>query len=405
MNKEFFINKRKELLNLLENNSAVILFAGEPVTSSADQFFNFEVSRNFYYMTGVDVPYSIVLMIKVESTTHEYLFVQKKDETKEKWTGILPSVDEYSKISGVALDKVSYIDEFAQKAYEELSKFSVKKLYMDNTQAYASFDSFKTFSEKAYPEVADVSQIIFEMRAVKSPEEIEEIRESIAITQDAISYFANNMTPGILEYELKACFEYAVAKKDAGLAFATICAADKNAVILHYPYGRDAINEDSMVLLDCGAAKRYYCADVTRTLPVGGEFTQRQKQVYDIVLKANKLVAEIAKPGETLMSLNDAVKELFDVELKKLGLVADTDEVVKYYYHSVSHSLGLDVHDPLSKTTPLEEGMVITDEPGLYINEWNIGIRIEDDLLITKDGCEVLTKEIPKEVADIANLF
>ena len=196
-----------------------------------------------------------------------------------------------------------------------------------------------------------------------------------------------------------------MAYQDAKLAFGTICAADKNAVILHYPYGYDEIDSNSMVLLDCGAAKKYYCADVTRTLPVCGEFTEKQKLIYEIVLKANKLVIEKARPGETLFSLNEEVKKLFFDELKNIGLVQQPEDVVKYYYHSVSHSLGLDTHDPLEKTTPLCPGMVITDEPGLYIKEWNIGVRIEDDLLITENGCEVLTKEIPKDVDEIKYMF
>lgn len=405
MKKEFFINKRRELAEKLDNNSAALFLSGEPVTSSGDQFFNFEVSRNFYYLTGTDIPHSALLIIKKANTCDEYLFVQPKDETKEKWTGILPTCEEYSELSGIPIDRIKYIHEFYEFIKVLNEEYVFSKIYLDLKQHNEGYELMKPVYENMAEKITDISDLLFEMRAVKSNEEIAEISESIKITHDAISKFAQQMKPGIKEYQLKSAFEYEVAYQDAKLAFGTICAADKNAVILHYPYGYDEIDSNSMVLLDCGAAKKYYCADVTRTLPVCGEFTEKQKLIYEIVLKANKLVIEKARPGETLFSLNEEVKKLFFDELKNIGLVQQPEDVVKYYYHSVSHSLGLDTHDPLEKTTPLCPGMVITDEPGLYIKEWNIGVRIEDDLLITENGCEVLTKEIPKDVDEIKYMF
>ena len=171
--------------------------------------------------------------------------------------------------------------------------------------------------------------------------------------------------------------------------------------MMHYNTNREEIRPGSLLLMDLGAKYGNYCSDITRTFPADGKYTPRQKQIYNLVLSANRAVAEAARPGITLKDLNDIAKKVLGEGLKELGLIAEAEEVGKYYMHSVSHSIGIDCHDACFTGDVLQPGWIISDEPGLYIDEEEIGIRIEDDLLITEDGCQVLSREIPKDPDEI----
>jgi Xaa-Pro aminopeptidase len=181
---------------------------------------------------------------------------------------------------------------------------------------------------------------------------------------------------------------------------------------LHYPTPFDTIKQDDLLLMDLGARCSYYCADVTRTVPVNGHYNDFQKSVYEIVLGCNKMVAAMARPGITINDLQKATVEYLASECLAKGFISKKDDIINYYFHGISHFIGLDTHDPylnpLSKEykdVPLEPGMIISDEPGLYMADKGIGIRIEDDLLITEQGCEVLTRDIPKEIADVERIL
>ena len=206
-----------------------------------------------------------------------------------------------------------------------------------------------------------------------------------------------------MEYQVQAEFEYKVKSLGAdGMAFPTIAGSGINGTMLHYETNHDVCKENTLILLDLGARVKGYNADITRTYPVSGKFTERQKAFYNIVLKANQAVAAEARPGVTLKDLNDLCKKVLAEGLIELGLIEKEEEVGKYYMHGVSHHLGIDVHDvTVPEKAKLEPGMIITNEPGLYIDEEEIGIRVEDDLLITEDGCVVLSQDIVRTVEDI----
>ena len=211
-----------------------------------------------------------------------------------------------------------------------------------------------------------------------------------------------NLKPGMKEYQAQADFEYMVHYLGAeGPSFQTIAGSGKNGCMLHYETNRETCQDGSLLLLDLGTRWQGYCSDITRTYPVNGKFTDRQRQVYEIVLRANKEVAAQAKPGMTTRELNDICKKVLAAGCMELGLIEKEEEIGKYYMHGVSHHLGIDVHDVTVEGVKLAPGSVITDEPGLYIDEWEIGIRIEDDLLITEDGCEILSAGIIKEPDEI----
>lgn len=210
----------------------------------------------------------------------------------------------------------------------------------------------------------------------------------------------------MMEYEIEAYFNFELNKRGIKeFAFDTIAASGKNATVLHYSSNNTKTQDNELMLLDLGAQYQLYNADISRTFPLNGKFTERQKQVYNIVLKANEEVMKAVKPGVTLMELQNLCKSILAEGCKSIGLIKEDSELSKYYFHGVSHPLGLDTHDVGSRGMKLEAGMIITDEPGLYIEEEGIGIRIEDDILVTENGYENLSQSIIKSVEDIESFM
>jgi Xaa-Pro aminopeptidase len=241
-----------------------------------------------------------------------------------------------------------------------------------------------------------------QLRTIKSEDEVNELKKAIKITEEGIKSLMKNAKSGIMEYQLEAHFDFVL--KNSGVrdyAFKTIAASGKNATVLHYSQNNSLIGENDLVLFDLGAQWNYYNADITRTIPASGKFTERQKEIYNIVLKAQLETIKIMKPGTPFLELNKTTRKVLTEELKRINLIKEDSELSNYYYHGVSHYLGLDTHDVGDREAVLTPGMVLTVEPGLYIAEEGIGIRIEDDVLITEDGNEVLSPDIIKTVEDI----
>ena len=237
---------------------------------------------------------------------------------------------------------------------------------------------------------------------IKQPEEIEEIKKAISVTNKGILALMKNVKPGLYEYQVESYFDQQIKFNGAsGIAFKTIAASGGNGCILHYHTNNTIIKDNDLVLFDLGAEYNLYKSDITRTIPANGKYTERQKEIYNIVLNGQKLVFSNIKPGITTKELNQILIDYYKVELKKIGLIEKDEEVVKYYFHGVSHHLGLDTHDVAIRDLPLQPGCIITVEPGLYIAEEGIGIRIEDDALVTEDGVINLSSEIIKEISDI----
>jgi Xaa-Pro aminopeptidase len=249
----------------------------------------------------------------------------------------------------------------------------------------------------------DAHPILAKLRQIKRPVEVENIKKAIEITGRGINAMLKNARAGMYEYEIEAYFDFEL--KRAGVkdfAFKSIAASGKNATVLHYSENNCKAADNDLILLDVGAQYGYYSGDITRTFPVNGKFTPRQRELYDIVLGGNRLIVDTIKPGIEFKSLNIKLKEYYAAELKKIGLIENADEVSKYYYHGVSHMLGLETHDVGRHNEGLlKAGMVLTVEPGLYIAEEGIGIRIEDDVLVTENGCEVLSPDIPRTAEEI----
>ena len=403
MKKEFYKNNRNKLINKIEDNSIVILFAGNAPKKTADEKYLFTPNRNFYYLTGIDEEDHILVLLKINGVTRDILFIKEVDEVREKWEGKTIRKEEVYDVCGI--ENVQYLNSFNGFIEKELLNNDSLNIYLDLEKGNFSYNFLSEIKDKYFNiNIKNIFSEIAKLRLIKDEEEINRMRKAISITIEGVKELMKNSKEGIREYELEAYFDF-VCKKNGvkDFAFKTIAAAGKNATILHYVTNDSKLKDGDLILFDLGAQYKYYNGDISRTFPINGKFTERQKEVYNSVLYVNQRIIEEMKPGVKFLELNSLAKSLIAKECIKLGLIENEKDVDKYYYHSIGHSLGLDTHDVelRNRDVILEAGMVYTVEPGIYIEEEGIGIRIEDDILITKDGNEVLTKDMIKTVDEI----
>ena len=409
MNKEFFKKNREKLIEKIEDNSVIVLFAGNAPKKSGDENYPFTPNRNFYYFTGINEEGPILILSKIKGIVNERLFIKEIDEERERWVGKSIRSNEAEEISAVKnIDYLGNFKEYLNRVFSELEEINLY-LDMERDSFYELETIGENFSEevkKRYPfvRIKNIFPKIIPLRMVKSEEEIKEMKKAIEITIKGVESLMKNAKAGMKEYELEAYYEFVCRSNGIkDYAFKTIAAAGKNATILHYVDNNSEIKDGDLILFDLGAQNNYYNADITRTFPVNGVFSERQKEVYNAVLRVNERVIKTIKPGLEYKELNKMATEWIAEECINLGLIKDKKEVSKYYWHSIGHSLGLDTHDISNKdrNTIFKEGMVWTVEPGIYIEEESIGIRIEDYVLNTSDGVQVLTKDMIKTVEDI----
>lgn len=406
-----FENNRKKLVESMKENSLLIMFAGNAPYRSSDQVYKFTPNRNFYYLTGINEPNIVVTILKTEKEAIETVYVEREDELMAKWVGRSISKSEASEVSNIKFTK--YLDELDSTISSYIDRRGIEKIYLDLERQSIDIPSTKSQDmanvlRVKYPHVKikNIFNKIAKLRMTKNEKEIELIQKAVDITKEGIVSMAQNITPGMKEYQVEAYFDFKIKTLGASYhAFPTICAAGKNATTLHYEDNNQEAKDGELILFDLGAEYDYYCSDISRTIPVNGKFTDRQKQIYQIVLNAMKEVEKNTKPGITLGNLNDVAKKALAKGCIEIGLIEKEDEIGRYYFHSVGHSLGLDTHDVWVANSKLKEGVVITNEPGIYIEEEGIGIRLEDDLLVTESGCINLSKDIPVEIEDIESIM
>lgn len=408
MNK--FENNRNKLESLLETNELFILFSGTAPCKRGDEYYPFSPDRNFYYFTGIDEEECIFLTITTEQVVAKTttLYIKRPNGVMAKWVGENISAEEAKEISGIS--DIKYIDQFNEDLSAIIFRNSVNRIHLDleRRSIKDGLTNSLKFSEtirENYPSItiSNTFSLCSELRVIKEDWEIERIRKAIDITEEGFLHMIKNTKSDMMEYEIESYFDFVLKNKGVSQkAFNTISAGGERACTLHYWRNNQPVEDGCLVLVDAGASYKWYAGDITRTYPVNGKFSDRQKMVYEIVLEAQRKVIETIAPDVLYTSLNELVKEHYFVELKRIGLIETQEEVANYYYHNIGHFLGAETHD-VGRTigTTLKENMVLTVEPGLYIKEWGIGIRIEDDVLVTDGGCEVLTKKLPKTVAEI----
>ncbi len=411
MTSEFFTNNRKKLMEKLEEGSVVLLYSGvAPVKSNDQEMSPFSVNRNFYYMTGIDTANVWLIMVKDARGVFETLFIDEPDEFTIKWNGKMLTREEASESSGLKADRVRYM--------QDLESYTASALYQGVEDVYFSFDRMnmkaaptraeeyaRTIREK-FPmaRIKNAAKLISSLRSIKTPEEIDCIRQADDVTIEALKHMLRTARPGEYEYQWQADYEYYVARSGLRHGFETIAAAGENAVMLHYSDNNCVARDGDLLLVDLGAEYKYYSADVSRTFPINGKFTDRQKELFTIVKEAMAVAKEKMRPGVATKESNQAVLDFYKKALRTAKLITDDSDVSKYYYHGVSHSLGLDTHDPCDRKE-YEPGMVVTCEPGLYVAEEGIGIRLENDVLVTEGAAEDLTGERLLDIREIEELM
>ena len=409
-----FKENRKKLLNSLPENSLVFLFSASRKHRNGDQFFPFRQDSSFYYFTGIEQYHSIFVLFKnKKSQVREILFIYHPTEKEITYDGNFLDEKKARKISSIT--EVQSIDSFERTWKEIMDKEPDIYTFLPEDDIFKNHLFFKGFHEtlqKFFPitSIHDITPIIKELRTIKEPEEIENIHKAIAITKSAYEQLFAKLRTGTTERELLATLLFAYnSHPSTSYSFDPIVAAGKNACTLHYNKHDTKIKKDDILLVDTGAEYFNYAADITRTFPVSGRFSDKQKFVYQAVLDVQKKAISLFVLGNTINKINEQVDKWMEEALIEIGLV--TGQAIKnqpegkpllkkYYPHGVTHFMGLDVHDVGDKDTPLQKGMVLTCEPGLYIPEWEIGIRIEDDILVD-DSPIVLSADIPKEIHEV----
>ncbi len=401
MNSETYTRRREKLNGILDNNSMILLFA------SIDEHISFVQNKNFFYFTGLEIPEAILCIIKRDGKISASLFIERSIPERIVWDGEKMNKDTAMELSGIA--KIFYLDELERVLLGELFDLHTMFIEIQSLQTDQPLTRSLHYAELLrlrYPQIKieSLRNIMGQLRLVKEESEIKEMKRAIEVTGHGLKRVFQEARAGMYEYQLEAMLNYELY--DNGLrnwGFKPIIAGGGNAVTLHYSQNNQKISRGSLVLVDVGALCNNYSADITRTFPIGPVFTKRQKEIYQAVLDAQESVINIIEPGLTIKELNNKTVELLTESLLKLKVITKKEDYKKYYMHGVSHFLGMAAHDVnlYFGDSILEPGNVITVEPGLYIPEERIGVRIEDDVLVTEHGYEVLSRNIPKQVKEL----
>ena len=407
-NTEFYVNRRKRFAETMVDNSFYFVCSGNTIESTDDAEYTFQPYRNFVYLTGRQDVDATLVISKINGKVSETLFMHIPTEKELRWIGTRFDSEEIKASTGIPtlvpnetwdsfISRMMFYND-VQDVYIDLARYNMN--YPAN-EAQKRANRLK----EIYPflNIHNAYQTICRMRTVKDAAEIADHRKAAAITEEAVKYMISNMKVGMTESQIEAYYDFVVKSHGCKFpAFTTIAATGKNACIMHYVDNDTATKDGDMILFDLGAQWNLYCTDVSRTYPVNGKFTERQKMLYNVVLKGLEVAESLSKPGQLKSELQQISKKVMAEELVKLGVIEKEEEISKYYMHGSGHFIGLNVHD-VGDTNDivLAEDMMFTLEPGLYFDDEKLGIRIEDTILITKDGCEVLSGGIPKTVEEI----
>ncbi|MBI9055892.1 MAG: aminopeptidase P N-terminal domain-containing protein [Bacteroidales bacterium] len=421
LNSSLFERNRKKLLKCLIANSVAVIHSNDQMPRNGDQYFSFRQNSDLLYLTGIDQEKTILTLCPnhPNKDLREILFIIESNEQIAVWEGHKYSQEEAIKTSGIKT--IKYISEF-EATFRELA-INAENIYLnlnENLKFKPEIESadfrFMGDLQKEFPahEVERLAPIMMNLRLKKEPEEIKLMQEACSITHKTFNRILKFVKPNVTEYQVEAEITHEFLwNRATDHAYAPIIASGKSACVLHYVENNKICNDGDLLLMDFGAEYANYAADCTRTIPVNGKFTDRQKECYEAVLSVMKKAITWLTPGTTINKINERVEELIQKEHIKLGLYSLKDVenqdpekplVKKYYPHGTCHFIGLDVHDVGDRTVVLEDGMILTCEPGIYIPEENIGIRIENDIVVGQKPFDLM-QDIPREVEEIEKLM
>jgi Xaa-Pro aminopeptidase len=420
--KELFIENRKNLTNNLLPESIAVFHSNDIMPTNADGTMPFKQNSDFFYLTGIDQEESILIICPDarDKRMREILFIKETNEHIATWEGHKLTKQEAEEISGI--HTIYWLSEFEKIL--TLLVFESENIYLntnEHTRAVVEVETrdarFIKYCKEKFPlhNYKRLAPIMHRLRAVKSTWEIFLIKKACQITEKGFRRVLNFIKPGVWEYEIEAELSHEFLRnRSRGFAYAPIIASGKNACVLHYTENNQQCKDGEVILLDAAAEYANYASDLTRCVPVNGRFTQRQKDVYNAVLRVMRAAKIMLVKGNNWDKYHKEVGKMMESELIGLGLLQkhevekqdpDFPLYKKYFMHGTSHFLGLDVHDVGSKHHIFEAGMVFTCEPGIYIPEEGLGIRLENDILITEDGNIDLMEHIPIEAEEIEEIM
>lgn len=407
----FHIENRKTLYSKIVKPSIIIMFSGHAPRKTADEYYPFFANRNFVYMTGIESE-NTIFMAEVEGNdVIETMFILPKDIIAERWNGKRLSSDEVIEKSGI--NNIKLLADFDKYYSKLLSSGKYENLYLDfdkftknepDNEAYVLSKEVK----KLYPYISlkNLHPLIKSQRTIKKPCEIEAMKEAEKITRAGIIAMMKASKPGMYEYQYKAEFDYALAQHGViSPAFPSIISAGSNNFYIHYYGYRGQALDGDMILNDVGAAYDNICTDVSRGWPCNGKFSEKQKLLYSCAYNTSEYMFSIIKPGMPMKDVDATIKEYNYEQLKNIGLCKSFDEIGKYMWHGGAHHVGYDVHDVVDASGLIVPNMVFCVDVGIYCEEWGIGFRLEDNCLVTEDGCINLSKDIPRTIEEIEGIM
>ena len=419
---QLFVNNRKRFIKELKAGALALFNSNDIMPTSADGTMAFKQQTDFFWLSGVDQEESILLVFPDSKLPEhrEILFLRETNEEIAIWEGEKLTKSKAIETSGI--QTVYWLSQF-KTIFRQLM-CECEHVYLSSNEHLRAIVEVETrdarfvkWCKEAYPlhNYLRVQPIMHKLRAIKSKEEIDLIQEACNITEKGFRRLLNFVQPGVWEYEIEAeLIHEFIRNRSKGFAYTPIIASGFNACVLHYIENNKQCKKGDVILLDVAAEYANYASDLTRCLPVSGEFSKRQKDVYNAVLRVMRYASSLLKPGNNIIDYHNAVGKFMEEELIKLKLLSLSDVkkqnpknplYKKYFMHGTSHYLGLDVHDYGDRYRKFEAGMVYTCEPGIYIREENLGIRLENDILITKNGNIDLMKNIPVELEEIESLM
>lgn len=418
LNPEIFSTNRKRFIEKMKPNSIAIFVSNDEVPSNGDALYHFKQNSDLYWLSGIHQEDSMVILYpdNPDKKYREVLVLVRPNELKEKWDGKRLRKEEATAVSGMTtivwLDSIDALLQgwvhLADTIYLDTNE-NDRKASLVRTRDYRFVDEMKS----RYPlhQYERAAKIMKELRAIKTEQEIEVVKKAIEITGNTFRRVMQFVRPGVMEYEVEAEIVHSfLSQRAEGEAYGSIIASGDRARTLHYVSNNQECKDGELLLMDFGALYGGYAADLTRTIPVNGVFTPRQREVYNACLHLHNYAKSLLKPGISIIDYTEKVGDEATMQFMKIGLLKEEDfknedpenrAYRKYLYHGISHHLGIDVHDLGTRTEPIKEGMLFTVEPGIYIEEEGIGIRIENNVWITKNGNIDLFEGIPITVEEI----
>jgi len=407
----------------MKKDSIAVFNSNDIYPIGADSTFPFEQHRDIFYLTGIDQEETILLLSPQakEIKNREILFVKKTDKNIQIWEGPKLSKEDARLISGI--EKILWLNEFDSTLKEITSQnngiyLNKNEHYRNNSETQTREDRFISKFKKEYPthSVYRSNPILQHLRSIKEPLEINQIKKASDITEMGFRRILKFIRPGVWEYEIEAeLLHEFISNRSKGFAYSPIIASGKNANILHYIKNNSQCRSGELILIDSAAEYGNYCSDLTRTIPVSGRYSVRQRAIYNAVLNVKKEATTLLKPGNLWKEYHEEVGKIMTAELLKLGLIDKNDvkkqnpkypAYKKYFMHGTSHHLGLDTHDYGLLSEPFEPNMVFTVEPGIYLPDEGFGIRIEDVVVVQESGDPInLMKNIPIEIDEIESIM